>query len=106
MKRPSEQKQRLRRWMGALVSTLAGGGVAAVLLLAVGTNTHPVVAAPPASGPYAPALNAAAGITVVKTAPSLVYQAVGAGQTLICRPPFISKSATFLTPITEYSSEC
>jgi len=65
------------------VTALIGLGLAAALLLLLGAWTGSAVAAPPASNPPAPALNVTAGITIVKTAPLTVYQALGAGTTLI-----------------------
>jgi PKD repeat protein len=65
------------------VTALTGLGLTVALLLLLGTWTGSALAAPPAADPPALALNPTAGITIVKTAPAIVNQALGAGQTLI-----------------------
>jgi PKD repeat protein len=75
------KKRRLSRQSTLAATLLLGFGLTLALLLLLGAWADSVLAAPPASGSRAPALNATAGITVVKAAPATVYQALGAGQT-------------------------
>lgn len=79
-----------RRVIAAASALAAGMGLAALCIVCTGTEG--ALAAPPPSVPRAGLLDAAAGITVVKTAPATVYQALEAG------PTFVPYSLTIENP--------
>ena len=77
------RKPTLTRAVRAAVTTLTGLGAVVLLLLLLGAWTGSATATPSASRSLAPLLDVTAGITLAKTAPAIVYQALGAGQTLV-----------------------
>ena len=89
------RKPTLTRAVRAAVTTLTGLGAVVLLLLLLGTWTGSATAAPSASRSPAPLLDAAAGITLVKTTPAVVNQAIGAGQTQIPYTLTIQNPNTF-----------